>query len=199
MNEWEILKKHWADMLLGDIDDISMFPDKTAETDKRARIYLSEIKTGADIQDLFEDEPITRTTQMTEQYRKLYELTAAYKTCGGRYFQDSRVRETILFALEWLYHNRYGEKEKNNNAGWRSTEQYNWWDWKIGTPRYLIDTLMLMSDELSDALIKKYLSLFHSLVPEPEMTGSNFLNICRLVIGAAILLVTKKRLSAEKD
>jgi hyaluronate lyase len=186
MDEWEKLRKQWLDMLLGDTEDVCMFPDKVAETDKRAQIHLSKIRVGENIQDLFEDQPITMTTQMTMQYRKIFEIVVAYKTYGGMYFQDAKVCKTLLFALEWMYNNRYGKKEKNN-IGWRSTILYNWWDWKIGTPRYLIDIFMLMRDELSDSLIKRYLSLFQVLVPEPEMTGSNFLNICRLLIGAAIL------------
>ncbi|MBE5040572.1 polysaccharide lyase family 8 super-sandwich domain-containing protein [Ructibacterium gallinarum] len=198
MDEWKKLRQQWTDMLLGKADDVRMLPDKVAETNKSARQHLDKINIGEDIRDLFEEQPITATTQMTMQYCRLREMTLAYKAYGGKYFKDEGMRKVLLFALDWLYNNRYGEKEINN-TGWRDTTLHNWWDWKIGTPRYLIDILMLMYDELSEELIKKYLSLFHVLVPKPEMTGSNFLNLCRLIIGASILEKNGKELLAVME
>lgn len=37
MDEWEKLRKQWLDMLLGDTEDVCMFPDKVAETDKELK------------------------------------------------------------------------------------------------------------------------------------------------------------------
>ena len=97
------------------------------------------------------------------------------------YYVDGKLRNITVSGITL----KFGENEKNG-CGWRSTEEYNWWDWQIGTPRLLIDILMLM-DFTGEEQNRRYLSLFHALVPKPCMTRSNFLNICTELIGAAVL------------
>lgn len=182
----EILKKRWQKRLVENIGTNSDFAEKISAADSCAEEILGQMKIGDDICDLFENEPITESAQMTAQYKKVYAVTLAYKTAGSLLYNDKSVSEKLHFALDWLCENRYGEKEKDGN-GWRSPREYNWWDWRIGTPTALINIMMLMCDELSPQQIKKYLSLFRYLVPEADMTGSNKLNMIEELIGAAIL------------
>ena len=92
-----------------------------------------------------------------------------------------------------MYKNRYGEAEKTGK-GWRSTSDYNWWDWKIGSPAYLVNILMIMEDDLSTSAIKNYLSLFDYLVQIYYGAGSNALNTAKLAIGSSLLQGDAKRL-----
>ena len=74
-----------------------------------------------------------------------------------------------------------------NGTGWRSTTDYNWWDWKIGVPKYLIPILLIFEEEFTDVQIRNYLALFDKLVPAPYDTGSNALHTAKYAIGSALL------------
>lgn len=176
------IKKQWQTLLAGNNKPSAA---RLAVIDSNSELAMQKINIGDGFADLFESEPITESTQMTCQYKMLYDMALAYRTKGSGYYCDNEVSKRLMLALERLYQSRYGENEKNG-CGWRSTEEYNWWDWQIGTPRLLIDILMLM-DFTGEEQNRRYLSLFHALVPKPCMTGSNFLNICTELIGAAVL------------
>lgn len=107
---------------------------------------------------------------------------------GDELYHNPALKEDILYGLDWFYKHRYGQAEIDGN-GWRSTDDYNWWDWQIGTPRYLIPVLLIMENEpeLTQAQIVNYLALFDKLVPSGRMTGSNLMNTAKLAIGSALL------------
>lgn len=172
----EKIKRRWQYLLAGGTGS----KRRTDEIDKRVRELINR-----DVFKALRQETVTKSAQMTQQYKMLYDLTLAYRTEGSRYYGDEDIKRNICSSLEWLYANRYGESEKSGR-GSISPWEYNWWDWQIGTPRLLIDILILLNC-LPLSTIKRYLSLFHFLVPEPAMTGSNFLNICTELIGAAVL------------
>lgn len=101
---------------------------------------------GDDIEELWGNKIVT-SNQMTQEYKQIAQMAKAWATYGSSLYHDEALRDDILFALQWMYENRYGEAEKTN-SGWRSTSLFNWWDWQIGVPTNLIDTLMLMESEL---------------------------------------------------
>lgn len=182
----DTLKKRWREMLIGNSGNNSDFSDKLRDIDAAAEKEFFAMHTNADAADLFESAPITQSAMMTAQYKRLFNMAFAYQTAGSRFYRDETLFGKLCFGLDWLYENRYGENQKKP-GGWRDPSLHNWWDWQIGTPRTLIDILMLICDELSAEKISEYLSLFHYLVPKPSMTGSNYLNFCVELMGAAIL------------
>ena len=136
--------------------------------------------------ELFSGITTTATAQMTSTYSMLYEMALAYATCGCELYHNEALKDDILYGLRWMYENRYGRAEMSG-TGWRNTADFNWWDWKIGSPKRLISTLMLMEDQLTQTEITDYLALFDYLVPAPTGVGSNAMNTARLAIGSALL------------
>lgn len=97
-----------------------------------------------------------------------------------------------------MYENRYGVAEMNG-TGWRSVGEYNWWDWEIGSPRHIIDVMMIVYEHLDSMQIKNWLTLFHYVVPRGSYTGSNMLNLGKELIGAAILEKDANVLVSARD
>ena len=162
---WKEAKDKWRKFLVSDENsDIenSEIKSQLARINADCRNALTKLNKDTEILAIFGDDPVTETVHMTYQYNYLYDLTRAYGTYGSDYYKDPVLLEDIMFVLEWLYENLYGQDEIDG-IGWKSTADWNWWDWYCGVPMPLCDSLMILENELSSAQIKKYLSLYDHL------------------------------------
>ena len=184
------VKANWKYELVGsesnnDLTDENI-KSKIADIGKTGQKAWDAINKEEGATELFTDIATTTTSNMTATYNKIEQMALAYATYGSDLFGNEDLKADILYSLEWMYQNRYGEDERLG-TGWKSTSEYNWWDWKIGTPEHMINTLIIMEDYLSEEQIRSYLSLFDYLVPYYHDVGSNALETGRLAIGSALL------------
>lgn len=128
----------------------------------------------------------TASTHMTNTYKKIYEMARAYKCSGSELYMNEELKNDILYCIEWMYNNRYG---KNTIAKeiWQFTGFNNWWDWDIGTPMYLTQTLLMMEECIESESITRYLAYFDKRNPEPSLNGGNFTELAKYVIASALL------------
>lgn len=197
----KIIKDKWRFELVGDEkNDISdpHIASIIKDIEANANRNWNRLRKGENIVDLFSDHPISTTAQLTTRYREIYQMALAYATYGSSLYQNEQLREDILYALEWMYNNKYGQAEIEGR-GWRSTSIFNWWDWEIGVPGHMINTLMLMEEFVTMEKIKNYLSLFDHLVPLPKYTGSNKFNLVKMCIGAGLLQEDVERIIKSRD
>jgi len=104
-------------------------------------------------------EDYTVSSHMTREYSKIYKMALAWGTYGQSLYHNENLKEDILYAVEWMYQNRYGEAEIEG-TGWRDVNIFNWWDWFVGTPKYMLDTMIIMWDVFTAEDIDKYLELY---------------------------------------
>lgn len=150
--------------------------------------------------ELFEGITTTTTLDMRNTSDYIYKMARAYGTYGCSLYQDKDLLADLLYAVDWFYENRYGNDEaENNENAWRDRNLYNWYDWRIGVPDNWIPTLMILKDELSSEQIEKYLTCFDAAVPTTSSTGSNYIHISRLIIGAAALKGDGDRIKAYAE
>ena len=76
---------------------------------------------------LFGTTPITASADMGAQFKHMYFMTLAYGTYGTELYHNKKLKQDILYALEWLRDNLYGPNEMEGH-GWRDVFAYNWWD-----------------------------------------------------------------------
>lgn len=163
--DWKILKDKWRKFLTGDENKDLSDPELAARLkaiEDACDVARNSMNKDTKILALFGNKACTISDDMTKQYNKLYSMAQAYGTYGTKYYKDKALKDDILFAVEWLYENLYGQDEIDGK-GWRSTAEHNWWDWYCGSAQPLCETLLIMEDELSAAQIKKYLSLHDHL------------------------------------
>ena len=91
--------------------------------------------------------------------------------------------------MEWMHKHVYNSEE--SIVG-------NWWDYEIGTPRAINNTLSLMKEYFSDEEIKKYTDVIEKFVPDPEhfrkttdnpfkALGGNLVDMGRVKVIAGLL------------
>jgi chondroitin AC lyase len=74
-------------------------------------------------------------------------LAQAYQQKSSKYYQHKKVARTVEAALQnWVEHDYFCD---------------NWWHNQIGTPRNLVDLMLLMGDELPPELVAKSQPIIH--------------------------------------
>jgi len=185
-DDWKEIKDRWRKFLLG--DEKSDFSDpwvagKVSDIDNACDAALSIYNPDSNVLALFGETPVTTTREMTYQYEYMYDMARAYGTYGSKYYKDEDVKNKVLYALGWLYDNLYGEDEINGK-GWKRTSDYNWSDWFEKTPRALANTMLIVEDDLTPELIKKYLSLYFHLRVKMKNTLTPSHALSRMYTGA---------------
>lgn len=127
---------------------------------------------------------------ITQSYRKIESLAKQYANPGSKYYKNENVKKVIMDALEWEYNKNYNE---NSSIG-----KGNWWDYEIGTPRAINNTLSLIYDDLDQETINKYTKPINHFVPDPyqfrvttgkpfKAKGGNLIDMGRVRIIAGFL------------
>lgn len=126
---------------------------------------------------------------ITKSYRRFESLAKQYTNKGSKFYNDPNIKKIILNGLEWEYNNNYNEN---------STINGNWWDYEIGTPRAINNTLSLLHEEVDQDLVKKYTAPINHFVPNPykfrvttgnpfEAKGGNLIDMGRVKIISGFL------------
>lgn len=138
-------------------------------------------------------ESITVSSQITGVYNRVYAMALAYACPQGALYKDEQLLEDILYALDWMYDSIYGAQVSER------TKFGNWWDWEIGGPTKLVETLLLIEDGIDAAAVAKYLRPVNYFVAEPKRTSANLVDSANIVIGAAALEGNAPRLWRARE
>ncbi len=193
MTSYDICKKNWKMILAGD-PELLKNGDETVQSrisacnDKAMKAWSTYKECGKrdGAVGMFRSTPAEKSWDMTVEYRTLSEMAKGYATYGTACYQSEELLADILAALEWGYNHYYGKAEIENK-GWRDTKQFNWWDWCIGTPTGLMDTIVLVDEHLTLQQKRDYIELFTVKVPVPRDYGANKVNFGRLIAEAGVL------------
>lgn len=205
MNGFDICKANWKKMLVG-TPELLQNADKTIKErikacSDRAMTAWKEFDSAFKVENpvgFFRTERAVTSGDMTRDYARLTHMALGYATFGTECYQNETLLNDILDALEWGYKNYYGKAEMENK-GWRDVRQFNWWDWCIGTPSNLMQTMILVDGHLTLEQKKNYLALFGQRVPVPRDYGSNKVHFGELIAESAILCENAERVFVGRD
>lgn len=157
-----------------------------------AQGWWDSLDTSADREFLWADTPDPEGTpsQMTTSYTRLSEMALAFATHGSPLEGNSELSADIVGAMQWMHDHAYNETM--SPAG-------NWWDWQIGVPLKLLDTLTLMQGEFTDEEVATYLLSVQKFPKIAGRTGANLLWIAQVYGRTAALLGTDARLEQARD
>ncbi|THF74421.1 hypothetical protein E6C55_25605 [Cohnella fermenti] len=94
--------------------------------------------------------------QITALYGRIFQLAQGYATYGSIYYQDEDLAADIAGALDWMNDHLYSAASAMNG---------NWYDYKIGAPLALNNTVTLLYDELSPLQIENYMAAVDHFTP----------------------------------
>ena len=117
----------------------------------------------------------TKSADISSGFSNIKSMALAYSFIGSKLYHNNDLKNDIVSALDWMCANRYNENIKYYD---------NWWDWEIGTPQSLNDSLALMYDDLTPDIISKYIKAIDKFASDPTkaayngmiMTGANRLD-----------------------
>lgn len=181
---------------------------KFEATENEAEKLLKEMKTESGRTYLWDSakDLDNKSADMTRTYRNIEKIAEAMK------HKDTKLntpdnKNKVKDALEWLHKNAYGkepvkklEELKTNfsKSAPQKNTNLNWWDYEIGTPRALTNTLILLNDQFSNEEKKKYTAPIKTFAPDsdkilssvgqPEQAkGGNLVDIAKVKLLESII------------
>lgn len=195
--DFKKLKDRWRYHIVAD-ENIDLndedFAKITAQIGSAGKASQAILKKDAPGGSLFLDTTPTASSGMTSEYGHILRMAKAWAQYGSGVYHDEQLKDDILYCLEWMYQNRYGEDEiANNENAWRDHTLTNWYDWQIASPQALVDIMMLMEEYLTAEQKENYLKFFRYWVYERcynsmfSDAGMNVLYTAEIWIGAELL------------
>ncbi|HAR4911791.1 TPA: polysaccharide lyase 8 family protein [Staphylococcus aureus] len=178
---YEKLKNTWLDVNYGYDKYDESNPDmkkKFEATENEAKKLLSEMKTESGRTYLWESSKDidTKSADMTRTYRNIEKIAEAMNHPKTTLKNDENKKK-LKDALEWLHKNAYGKdpdkkvadlKTNFSKSAPQKNTNLNWWDYEIGTPKSLTNTLILLNGVISSDEKKKYTAPIKTFAPKSD-------------------------------
>lgn len=136
------------------------------------------------------------SADMTSTFVNIKALTLGYCDPLSQQYKDPDVYAAIIDALDYMI------TTKKYNGTYHSD---NWWDWNIGSSQPLVDTLMLLYDDLKakdPTALAKYVKPITLYDAAPDVmftggkaTGANLTDIALAVLGSGLLVNDTNRIA----
>lgn len=142
------------------------------EFEKAADKFIDEYKLKKfDDKYLWDDlKDLEKSQNLTSNYRRLEGIARQIMHPTSKYFKYEYAINLVKKSMEWLYINAYNEIKSIIG---------NWWDYEIGVPRAINNTLGILNEFFTESEIKRYTKPIIHFVPNSyrfrETTGSFFL------------------------
>ncbi|MFC5721205.1 polysaccharide lyase 8 family protein [Streptomyces gamaensis] len=195
--EFALLRERWRGLLLGTGFDPAAEPFATVlrRTGGLARTHRASMHPAPG--SLWPDAPFERSAGITRSCARLYAMAQAYAQPGTGLTGDADLATATATGLAHV-----GERAYTTTT----TRHGNWWDWQIGTPRLLLDTLTLLHGRTGDALREQLLAAIGHFVPDElfddysgTSTGANRVDLCRVAALHGILGEDPDRTALARD
>lgn len=178
---YEKLKNTWLDVNYGYDKYDESNPDmkkKFEATENEAKKLLSEMKTESGRTYLWESSKDIdmKSADMTRTYRNIEKIAEAMNHPKTTLKNDENKKK-LKDALEWLHKNAYGKdpdkkvadlKTNFSKSAPQKNTNLNWWDYEIGTPKSLTNTLILLNGDISSDEKKKYTAPIKTFAPKSD-------------------------------
>ncbi|MEV4197879.1 polysaccharide lyase 8 family protein [Micromonospora globbae] len=209
---FDALRRKWADVLTGGPVDTSdpRFATAYKNLASGARTSRSRIDRDPDRKRVFTDlrfRDLANPTDtqaswvITSTYGRLAGMAKAWATPGNSYYQNADLLADIVAGLRTACDYGY-------NAG-IAREYSNWWDFEIGAPAQLLNTLTLVYDQVAPSDLADYLAAVDRFVPDPRYnmqppytelsTGANRADLSLIVALRGILGKSDAKVAQGRD
>lgn len=122
----------------------------------------SQMNKGEDVPILWGTKPPVESVELSTQYTRICEMALGYATRGSEYYHNEQLLKDIIFGLEWMNKNMYGEKEMRNE-GWRNVLLFNWWYWLSGATDPMTDAILAIEEHLTDEQKKRFTKTYDGI------------------------------------
>ncbi|WP_142213461.1 polysaccharide lyase 8 family protein [Streptomyces sp. SLBN-118] len=194
---YETLRQRWLDISLGTGYDPTAEPyaSRLAETGRLAAGFRASMAPGDT--SLWPGYPFDPPSGITQSYSRLWTMTQAYAQQGTGLTEDPGLLADIVRGLDHLAAKIYNP----------STTRYgNWWEWQIGSPRLLMDSVAVLHDRLTAAQREAAFATLDHFVSDAALgdysgtsTGANRVDLCRSVALRGVLGRNPAKIALARD
>lgn len=202
VDAYAALRRRWCELTLGTGFDATAPPYGAVlqETGNLARTFRESMRPAAG--SLWPDCPYDPPSGITQSYGRLCTMAQAYAQPGTGHTGDPGLADDVTTGLDHL------EATVYNTA---TTRYGNWWEWQIGSPRLLLDTLAILDEHLPDGglpdeLRTRCLAAVDHFVPDAMLgdysgtsTGANRVDLCRVVALRGVLGRASAKIALARD
>lgn len=129
---------------------------------------------------LWSDLSFSTPADITEAHSRLQSMAIALKSPGCSLYENASLKTDIISALDWMYVNKYNE---------RTATTGNWWDYMIGAPLRLNNSVVLLYDDLTPTQRNNYMNAVdHHCNKVDGYTAANLAWIVNIIGTRAILV-----------
>ncbi|MFF3750845.1 polysaccharide lyase 8 family protein [Streptomyces sp. NPDC002018] len=184
-DEFDELRLRWRDLQLGTGYDPAAEPcaSRLAGTGRLAAGFRRSMAPAAT--HLWPDHPFDPPAGITQSYSRLWTMTQAYAQPGTGLTGDETLLAGLLRGLGHLSDTVYRPA---------TTPYGNWWEWRIGSPRLLMDITAVLYDHLPEESRAAACAAVDHFVPDALLgaytgisTGANRVDLCRSVALRGVL------------
>jgi len=194
--DFRIARDSWRIDLCGDMNSNSLSVRGMRELlrmrDEDSEDLRRQMNRESEAPILFGSDAPAASGELKLQYDRVLRMALPYGTVGCRGYRSSELLSDVIFALDWLHDNMYGENVLTDTS-FRSWKLFDWWDWYVGAACPLMDILMIIEDGISEALTEKYIKpvafLRHRMRTAPTAAEA----MSRIVTLTPLALITNDR------
>ncbi len=165
--------------------------------DEDSESLRREMNRGNNIPILFGDKSPIASGELKLQYDRVLRMALPFGTIGCRGYRSQELLSDVLFALDWLYDNMYGENLVTDTS-FRSWKDFDWWDWYVGAACPLMDILIIIENSIPHSLTEKYITPVAFLSDKMRTAPTAAEAMSRIVTLTPLALITEDRALLEK-
>ncbi|WP_367436703.1 polysaccharide lyase 8 family protein [Streptomyces celluloflavus] len=135
--------------------------------------------------------------RLQTSYVRLRTMAQAYAQPGTGLTGDQALATALRTGLDHLYEQVYNE---------RTIRYGNWYNWQIGAPQALLDSCVLLYDQLATDRITRYLAAVDHFVPDSAVgsytgtsTGANRVDLCRVLALRGVVGADAGKIALARD
>lgn len=187
-DEFDKMRLRIAERLTSNADsDLSdpVIRDKVHQTEAQRYLHWKSMQKTDGMVTLWPDLPIDQGKpieknegggwRLVHTYERVSGMAASYVGANAQLGYADKMRGNpelladILFAVEWLYQNRYNERSKNKLGG-------EWIGMEITIPMHLSHTLLLLRQHVPDDVVQRHLKTMEAQSPGPDKFYGGFVS-----------------------
>ncbi|WP_380570936.1 polysaccharide lyase 8 family protein [Staphylococcus hyicus] len=185
-----------------------------------AKKLLNDMNTRLDKMYLWDDakDVKTNSSHMTKSYKNIERIAEAMNHPQSSLKADENVKK-LKEAIAWMHEHVYGKQAENNIRTLTSNfiekdankkKAMNWWDYEIGSPKALTNTLILMDHVFTKEEKNKYTAPIKTYVPKSDeilasvgksekATGGNLVDISKVKLLESIINEDNNKMKSAID
>lgn len=206
------MRQKWTAFLIGqagnaaDADVQASIAAQTAD----ARHYLETMAPDtAGRSGLWKEYAYVYSKDITSSYHRLLVMALAYQNPGGKLYHSPPLKQAVFKGLAWLHARHYNENTPHPIPA-EGSDVHNWWDYKIGIPLQLTNTVLLLYDEIPPAQRAAYMRAVEHFTPDwtdrytrkpatVRFTAANRVWVSTVIALRGLVVKDASRLKAASD